>query len=130
MPLSAAISKFAKVQLFKPKTAHATRSSFYLVAKDVDTKSPYAVAAMMEWKSEWFAATFGGLEGAGEKAKEPTDTYVMEILRMFGPEIIEMGTPIWKIQADALATSPYAGDDEGSTEAKGGNADGLSLERK
>jgi hypothetical protein len=107
-PLTA-ISQFAKVELFKPTTAHAARSSFYLVAKEIDVQSPLVGAALAEWKSQWYAATFGGPEGTGEKC-EPEESIVLSVLKTFGPKLIEMGVPLWRIQADALAQTTYAGD--------------------
>lgn len=105
----AAFSKFAKVDLFKPTTAHATRSSFYLVAKDVDVESHLATVGVAEWKSQWYAATFGGPEGTGEKT-EPEEMAVLEVLNTFGQKLIQMGMPVWRIQADALSKTAYAGD--------------------
>ncbi|KAG0649712.1 hypothetical protein D0Z07_3592 [Hyphodiscus hymeniophilus] len=103
-------SKFATLHLFKPKSAHATRSSFYLVARNVDVESPLAAAAVAEWKNKWYNATFGGPVGTGGDVPEPEDTVVLGILRTFGERLIQMGIPLWKIQADALAKSVYAGD--------------------
>lgn len=46
-------SKFAKVEVFKPCRKHASRSSFYLVAKEVDVMSAEMRRAVEEWKRDW-----------------------------------------------------------------------------
>ena len=112
-----AISKFASVELFKPKTAHAARSSFYVIAKNVDIESSSAAAAMAEWRYKWFMATFGRQEGAGVKKIEPDEMLVLGILKTFGQKLVQMGKPIWRIQADALARTAYAGDVDNASEA-------------
>ena len=115
----AAISKFATVELFKPKSAHATRSSFYLVARDIDVESCSAAAAVAEWKSKWYNATFEIPEATGEKAAGVEDTIVLDILKTYGQELIQMGRPLWRTQADALAKTAYAGDVDDAAMAAG-----------
>ena len=39
---------------------------------------------------------------------------VLWMWRTFGRKLIQLGTPIWKIQADALGKTDYAGDVGGS----------------
>ncbi|TGO84806.1 hypothetical protein BPOR_0463g00040 [Botrytis porri] len=45
-------SKFAKVEVFKPVKKHATRSSFYMIAKDIKINHPEAIKAIEEWKED------------------------------------------------------------------------------
>ncbi|KAH7112371.1 hypothetical protein EDB81DRAFT_953665 [Dactylonectria macrodidyma] len=54
--------KFASVRLFKPKSGHAKRSSFYMIATDIQSQHPEAVLAVVQWKNIWRAATFGSDE--------------------------------------------------------------------
>ncbi|KAL1966676.1 hypothetical protein VTN77DRAFT_3873 [Rasamsonia byssochlamydoides] len=58
------LSLFADIELFKPKRKHATRGSFYLVAKNVNPEHPEALRALETWKWTWWAATVK--EGCGE----------------------------------------------------------------
>ncbi|KAF7886567.1 uncharacterized protein EAF01_011245 [Botrytis porri] len=102
-------SKFAKVEVFKPVKKHATRSSFYMIAKDIKINHPEAIKAIEEWKEDWFYATFGGPDNLGLVKEEPTNEIVQELLTKFGPTLIELGHKAWMIQANALSHTSYAG---------------------
>lgn len=41
---------------------------------------------------------------------EPTEECVLQVLKDFGYQLTKMGAPVWKIQADALSKTAYAGD--------------------
>jgi hypothetical protein len=43
---------FSKIQLFKLEKIHAQRSSFYLIAKDVQPSHPKAIKAVEQWQSD------------------------------------------------------------------------------
>lgn len=43
--------KFATVKLFKPTTGHAKRSSFYMVASNVESRHPAVSEAIGRWKA-------------------------------------------------------------------------------
>lgn len=107
------------VRLFKPERKHATRSSFYLVAKGVQPNHPAAQKAVEMWRRTWLAATLrvSGVDDqeTGEDNlrgwcdwEEGED--VNEFLESFGERLIELGMPIWEIQANALAKAPYTKD--------------------
>lgn len=98
--------KISSVQLFKPKKCHAKRSSFYMVATNLDSQNPEAVEAVKRWKRIWQIATFGSDEEQG-KVRLDEDTSVETLVEDFGSEIVKLGTAIWKIQADALAKAPF-----------------------
>jgi hypothetical protein len=100
-------SSFTNIQLFKPHKKHAVRSTFYLVAKNVQPEVENAKAALKEWKKSWFRATFGG-DGIGEKDLEMDFEAVKGVLEDFGPKLVELATPIWKIQADALERQNFS----------------------
>lgn len=105
-----AFNHFAEIQLFKPRKAHAMKSSFYLIAEKVQPQHPEAVKAVNEWKRLWYEMTFEiwkdkdskdlvtGREDYGE---------AMTIVEDFGPRLIELGRPIWMTQAKALKNSPF-----------------------
>lgn len=97
---------FAQVRLFKPAVHHAKRSSFYMVATDIQSRHPEAVLAVESWKGTWKAATFGSDEEYQE-ALRVGDPDVEEILEGFGPELVRLGKSIWDIQATALAKAPF-----------------------
>ena len=103
-------SKFSKVQVFKPARKHSARSSFYMIAKDVQPEHEDAKRAVLEWRDVWWKTTFGGEDGTGEKKEEPDNDFVSRVLDEFGGKIIELGRHVWRSQADALAKTDYAGD--------------------
>lgn len=89
-------SGFSNIQLFKSANHHAIRSSFYLVATNVQPKSPAAAAAIETWKRAWSSATFDF------RREESTTEEAAICLNAFGETLIRLGTPIWKIQLEAL----------------------------
>lgn len=109
------------VQLFKPAKMHATRSSFYMIVKEVDPDHRDARAAIAEWKAAWWRATFGGIQGRGAPSPEVDESVVEKLIAEFSGKLAKMGRPIWKIQADALQKTDYAGDVVPTTEAESTN---------
>ena len=103
-------SKFAEVDSFKPARKHGSRSSFYMIAKNVQPQLDAAVQAVKEWKDAWWQATFGGPDGTGEPKKDHPESAVRNMLEVYGERLIEMGRPVWRIQADNLSKTDYAGD--------------------
>lgn len=98
---------FSEIQLFKPRKHHEIRSSFYLIAKNVQPYANAAQAALKEWKEDWYRSTFGGESGTGEKNSNHDIERMQGILDKFGGRLIEMAEPLWKIQADALAAKDF-----------------------
>jgi hypothetical protein len=101
-------ASFANIQLFKPYKKHALRSTFYLVAKDVQPETESAKAALEEWKNSWKNATFGGNKGTGEKDSDMDVEAVEKLLHDFGPTLIRLAKPVWTIQAAALETHDFS----------------------
>ena len=97
----------AKIRLFKPRCAHSQRSSFYLIAKDVDPTHPKAQEAIRKWKDDWKKATITGDEGTGMNKEMQTVDHVKAVLEEFGPRLIQLGKEIWLIQKNALAKASY-----------------------
>ena len=100
-------SQFSSIQLFKPKKKHAIRSSFYLVAKNVQPASDTAKLAIESWKQAWWRATFGGPNGTGEAKVIPDESNVHMVLNEFGKVLVTLGRPIWDIQANALSKTDF-----------------------
>lgn len=101
-----ALSKFSSLRFFKPVKKHAIRSSFYVVAEQVQPQSIDALQAVATWKKNWYIATFGSdaeyLENRNESNRDVDD-----VLSDFGPELIRLGRPIWRIQNDALRRASF-----------------------
>jgi 23S rRNA U2552 (ribose-2'-O)-methylase RlmE/FtsJ len=98
--------KISSVRLFKPKTAHTKRSSFYMIATKVESQNPEAIEAVKRWKRIWQVATFASDEEYSKVILDE-DSSVETLLEDFGPELVKLGKPIWKIQADALADASF-----------------------
>jgi hypothetical protein len=96
-------SQFSSVQVFKPKKKHAIRSSFYLIARNVQPNAVTAKLAVETWKQAWWQATFGGENGTGAVKVTADEGHVRTVLDQFGSELIELGRPIWETQANALS---------------------------
>lgn len=61
-----AFSKFSNVEIFKPEKKHSTRSSFYMVAKNVNNVSSEFKDTLERFQNDWYEATFGGKDGTGQ----------------------------------------------------------------
>ena len=96
-------TKCSHVRLFKSKRKHTITSSFYMVATEVDTQSEEMQSAVFKWKRQWEAATFQ----ADQEPSSASGDQVREMLTEFGPQLIDLATPLWKTQADALRASPF-----------------------
>ncbi|EME81209.1 uncharacterized protein MYCFIDRAFT_47158 [Pseudocercospora fijiensis CIRAD86] len=99
-------SKFAEIQLFKPPKAHAKRSSFYLVATGIRTEMPEFHHLVAELKHVWKVATFGTDEEYSAAVRE-TDVGIENVLDQFGDRLIELATPLWKIQEQRLREASF-----------------------
>lgn len=115
--------KFAEVKLFKPTKAHTKRSSFYMVARNVQSQNPDALRAVETWKKEWRVATLGGMTGQGpqepldEPLDEPPDAE--KFLTEFGKRLAQLSAPVFKIQADALRKAPWTTGGRGGRGGRG-----------
>ena len=61
-----ALSKFADIHIFKPERKHASRSSFYTVARNINTSSANFKTFLKRCQDDWYEATFGGKNGIGQ----------------------------------------------------------------
>lgn len=98
--------QFSRVRLFKPRAGHSKRSSFYLVATDVQSRKPRALEALARWKMVWRVATFGSDDEYAQVVHDP-EVNAEELLAEFGPELVRLGRPVWKIQKESLAEAPF-----------------------
>jgi hypothetical protein len=101
-----AFDTFSKIELFKPEKIHGKRSSFYLIAKDVQPDHAEAIKALENWKIDWWMATFAGEECTGELQEDSEET-VYSLLNAFGPKLVGLGTGIWSIQLKALREASF-----------------------
>ncbi|KAM7211372.1 hypothetical protein V8F06_013252 [Rhypophila decipiens] len=109
-------SDVSKMRLFKSNKAHARKGSFYLVVSGVDPETMEAQKSVDEWRRQWMSASMlntdtphdsvGGDEGdADEEASRNAEA----VLEEFGPQLIQLTRPVFKIQAEALRKAPWAG---------------------
>ncbi|CAG9992207.1 unnamed protein product [Clonostachys byssicola] len=99
-------SKFASVRLFKPKSAHGARSSFYMVATKVQNQQEDAMLALARWKKIWHQCTFGTQEQCREAFRQDQPD-VDQVLVEFGPDLIRMSKRVWSIQKANLSKAPF-----------------------
>ena len=95
-------SHFSDIQLFKPSGYHAEKSSFYLVAKNVQPEKEDARQAINMFRSSWCATTFGTDQREVESDELVDGDDIVSVLDEFGPKFIELARPVWAIQAAAL----------------------------
>ncbi|KAF8847315.1 hypothetical protein BDZ45DRAFT_607666 [Acephala macrosclerotiorum] len=99
-------SQFSNIRVFKPLRKHAIRSTFYLIAKNVEPNSEAARLAVKAWKEAWWNATFGGAEGIGTSI-DVDDDYAQSVIDAFGGRLTRLARPLWRIQADALNRTDF-----------------------
>jgi len=105
MSLLYRFSQFADINLFKPKSMHATRSSFYLIATNVRPEE--AAPWVSHLRHCWARMTFGGEEGRGIALDSGEDLEVDDVLGAFGTRLMSLGHEIWETQRDALRSSKW-----------------------
>jgi len=98
---------FSSLFLYKPESKWAQRSSFYLIAKNVQPQSEPAKEAVEGWKKDWYTTTFGGDGRAGSDIEDPSTDDVAAFLAEFGHRLVELGQTVWDTQARALERAPY-----------------------
>ncbi|KAH7126324.1 hypothetical protein B0J13DRAFT_646374 [Dactylonectria estremocensis] len=102
------LDKFSHVDLYKHDNICADLSSFYGVAKNVQSDGPLAAKAVADWKEEWKILSLNPLN---ENAK-PNEGFladnegVQEVLKEFGEKVVRMGRRVWKTQERALSKAP------------------------
>lgn len=99
--------QFSSVEVFKPIRKHAIRSSFYLIAKNVQPETKAAKAAVDSWKQAWWHSTFGGEDGTGATMDRAREEDVRKVLDQFGSKLAKFGRGIWLTQADASSKTEF-----------------------
>ncbi|RBQ78311.1 hypothetical protein FVER14953_03899 [Fusarium verticillioides] len=94
------------VQLYKHHKHHQIRSSFYLVAKNIQAESAFAKDMVAMWKQRYKIATFGTDEEYAEMHRVTRETALVG-LEEFGEKYVAMRKKIWKTQADGLEKAPF-----------------------
>ncbi|KAF7548038.1 hypothetical protein G7Z17_g7311 [Cylindrodendrum hubeiense] len=100
------LSKFSNLKLFKHHRHHAMRSSFYAVAKNVQSDGELALEAIAEWKRAWKNASLGTKDERTRELKADSAD-AQEVLDDFGKTLVNMGRIIWTKQADALERASF-----------------------
>lgn len=99
-------SKFSSVKLFKPTKHHAKRSSFYMIATNIQSQHCEAALAVEEWKRQWRIATFGS-DSEYEEAFGTACLNVEKVLGEFGGDLVRLGRGVWRTQSNALRKAPF-----------------------
>ena len=108
--------RFSTVRLVKPKAAHAIRSSFYLVAKDIQVEHPAAIQAVAGWKRTWEVATFGSIEDYAALMHRDAAHGQKLVDEYVAPVLAGKAKTIWSIQSQALERK-FSGANATSTSA-------------
>ncbi|KAI1878018.1 uncharacterized protein JN550_000200 [Neoarthrinium moseri] len=105
-------SSFSTIMLHKPAKWHGIRSSFYMIAKNVQPQSAKALEAVNEWKKQWVQAALDTDEATiqSDALIDAQADRATELIQTFGSELVALARPIWKIQANALDKSPFLRD--------------------
>jgi 23S rRNA U2552 (ribose-2'-O)-methylase RlmE/FtsJ len=101
-------SKFCDtVTVVKPRSGHTLKSSFYMVARNVQSQHVEAIRAIDDWKMAWRIATFDTEEDYAPQLASICQVSVETVLMDLGQEVLKWGEQVWKVQADALERAPF-----------------------
>ena len=68
-----------------------------MVATDSQSLQAEAALAIKEWKTTWEMATFG-TDDKYENLTRETSLSVKEVLQIFGPRLVELGSMVWAVR--------------------------------
>ncbi|KAJ7461595.1 hypothetical protein FB451DRAFT_486185 [Mycena latifolia] len=97
------------LETFKPRYMHATRGTFYAVAKGVgEGRGASRLLALVDALKElWVDLTIGGADGAGRVLAEDDLDFIIGTAEVrqakYLDRLIELGQKVWAVQARALA---------------------------
>lgn len=95
------MEKIAVLETWKSQNTWTMKSSFHLVAKEVNTAAPEMAELIEKHKRIWREATFE------QKVPEWSKEEVEQMLSEYGEQLVELGTPTWEIQAEALENAEF-----------------------
>ena len=121
------MDRISTLRLFKSKRSHAYRSSFYMIAQNVNVESDRAREAVSAWESAWRQATLDtrttqSLLNRVESEGEEGENVCPEFFEEYGPRLIELSEPIWTTQTEALKTSPFIRDKKRHSSGRGSSS--------
>ncbi|KAH8750149.1 hypothetical protein F5883DRAFT_633459 [Diaporthe sp. PMI_573] len=99
-------SKFSQVRLFKPEIEHQHRSSFYMIATNIQSQSEAAKDAVKQWKAEWKTATFGTDEEYSSQCQDNA-LDVNKVLEEFGESWVDLCREVWAGQIKGLERKSF-----------------------
>jgi hypothetical protein len=106
-----AFSQFSDVQLLKHPKFHSIKSSFYLVAKNIDLQHETAKSSMRYWRDLWKYLTFGQFSSdilpPSSRLYDTDSEFACQLRDEFGPRFVELARPVWEIQQNALRASGF-----------------------
>ncbi|KAJ5644516.1 hypothetical protein N7507_010527 [Penicillium longicatenatum] len=105
-----AFNQFSDIQLYKHPKCHAIKSSFYLVARNLDLDHPVAKQSVSHWRSLWKYLTFKEFEDVSLPDSSlfgSNDAFVRSLIEDFGPRFQNIAQPVWECQAKALRKQPF-----------------------
>ncbi|KAI9372820.1 hypothetical protein BJX61DRAFT_505595 [Aspergillus egyptiacus] len=108
-----ALSQVADLQAFKPPKCHGIKSSFYLVAKNVELTHEPGKQAVAYWREIWRYLTFRECTDVSvpqDPLGEDPDELAAEIINFFGEEFLELARPVWEVQAKRLRIAAWMKD--------------------
>ncbi|KAE8165713.1 hypothetical protein BDV40DRAFT_308641 [Aspergillus tamarii] len=108
-----AFDQFSDIQLFKHPKCHAIKSSFYLVAKNIDLEHDTAKLLLQHSKSLWKYLTFKSFDNVVRTSSslyEPKSEIICQLRDGFGSRLIELAREVWTIQTQALRAADFMAD--------------------
>jgi hypothetical protein len=92
---------------WKPRSMHASRGTFYMVAKGVGNgkEGPRIPIILQALKNLWVNLTFGGEEGSGRHLIPGDLDFLISMDDLVSHHLdwlTKLGTPLWKVQKTAL----------------------------
>ncbi|KAG8167306.1 hypothetical protein KVR01_002995 [Diaporthe batatas] len=99
-------SKFSEIRLFKPEKEHQHRSSFYMIATNIQSQSQAAKDAVNQWKAEWKTATFG-TDDEYNRQCNANALDVNKVLEEFGESWVDLSREVWARQIKGLEKKSF-----------------------
>ncbi|KAJ7735293.1 hypothetical protein DFH07DRAFT_114108 [Mycena maculata] len=98
----------ASLEMFKPRAMHATRGTFYAIAKGVgEGRGAARLLGLVDaFKELWVDLTIGGADGAGRALSEEDLDFIVSTAEVRQAKnldrLIDLSRSVWEVQARAL----------------------------